>query len=88
MNILHTSRKLPTEVGRPAGEKAKKTVRKPDRGKFLPIPLPPTLRIGWLSWKQLRKILESTQAQFRTHAKAKFIEDLIVNHPPLQNLKP
>jgi len=34
--------------------------------------------IGWLSWKQLRKILEITRGEFRTQAERKFIEDLIV----------
>jgi hypothetical protein len=35
--------------------------------------------IGWLSWNQLRKILEITKAQFRTQAERKFVEDLIVH---------
>jgi hypothetical protein len=34
--------------------------------------------IGWLSWKQLRKILEVTRSQFRTQAEKKFVNDLIV----------
>jgi hypothetical protein len=34
--------------------------------------------IGWLSWKQLMKILEITKGQFRTHSERKFVEDLIV----------
>ena len=34
--------------------------------------------IGWLTWKQLRKILEITRGQFRTGVERKFVEDLIV----------
>ena len=34
--------------------------------------------IGWLSWKQLRKILEITRDQFRTQAERRFVDDLIV----------
>ena len=34
--------------------------------------------IGWLTWKQLRQILEFTRKQFWTHAERKFVEDLIV----------
>ncbi len=34
--------------------------------------------IGWLTWKQLRKILEITKVHFRTEAERKFVEDLIV----------
>jgi hypothetical protein len=34
--------------------------------------------IGWLTWKQLRKILDATKAHFRTEAERKFVEDLIV----------
>jgi len=34
--------------------------------------------IGWLTWKQLRRILEVTRDQFRTQAERKFVEDLIV----------
>ena len=34
--------------------------------------------IGWLTWKQLRKILEATKLHFRTEAERKFVEDLIV----------
>jgi hypothetical protein len=34
--------------------------------------------IGWLTWKQLRKILEITKEHFRTEAERKFVEDLIV----------
>jgi hypothetical protein len=34
--------------------------------------------IGWLSWKQLRKILEITKEQFITAAERRFVEDLIV----------
>jgi hypothetical protein len=34
--------------------------------------------IGWLTWKQFRKILEITKGQFRTGAERKFVEDLIV----------
>ena len=33
--------------------------------------------IGWLSWKQLRKILKITRAQFRTDAERRFVDDLI-----------
>ena len=33
--------------------------------------------IGWLTWKQLRKILEVTKGHFRTDAERKFVEDLI-----------
>jgi hypothetical protein len=35
--------------------------------------------IGWLSWNQLRKILEISKGHFRTEAEKKFVEDLIVN---------
>ncbi len=34
--------------------------------------------IGWLTWKQLRKILEITKGHFRTQAERKFVEDLIL----------
>jgi hypothetical protein len=34
--------------------------------------------IGWLTWTQLRKILEITKGHFRTEAERKFVEDLIV----------
>jgi hypothetical protein len=34
--------------------------------------------IGWLSWSQLRKILEGTRDQFRTQAEKRFVDDLIV----------
>jgi len=34
--------------------------------------------IGWLTWKQLRKILEATKAHFRTEAERRFVEDLIL----------
>jgi hypothetical protein len=34
--------------------------------------------IGWLSWSQLKKILEITKGQFKTHAERKFVEDLII----------
>ena len=34
--------------------------------------------IGWLSWRQLRKILEITKEQFRTEVEKKFVEDLIL----------
>jgi hypothetical protein len=34
--------------------------------------------IGWLSWNQLKKILEATRAQFRTQAEKRFVDDLIV----------
>ena len=34
--------------------------------------------IGWLTWKQLRKILEITKEHFTTEAERKFVEDLIV----------
>jgi hypothetical protein len=34
--------------------------------------------IGWLSWNQLKKILEITKVQFGTQAERKFVEDLIV----------
>jgi hypothetical protein len=32
--------------------------------------------IGWLSWSQLRKILEGTRDQFRTQAEKRFVDDL------------
>jgi len=35
-------------------------------------------RIGWLTWKQLRRILELTRSQFRTETERKFAEDVIV----------
>jgi hypothetical protein len=34
--------------------------------------------IGWLTWKQLRKILDGTKVHFRTEAERKFVEDLII----------
>jgi hypothetical protein len=34
--------------------------------------------IGWLSWKQLRKILEITKEHFRTDAERRFVDDLII----------
>jgi hypothetical protein len=34
--------------------------------------------VGWLTWKQLRKILEATKTHFRTEAERRFVEDLIV----------
>jgi hypothetical protein len=34
--------------------------------------------IGWLTWKQLRKILENARGQFRNQAERKFVEDLVI----------
>jgi hypothetical protein len=34
--------------------------------------------IGWLSWSQLRRILEITKDHFSTEAERRFVEDLIV----------
>lgn len=34
--------------------------------------------IGWLTWKQLRKVLESTKGHFRTETERRFVEDLTV----------
>jgi hypothetical protein len=34
--------------------------------------------IGWLSWNELKKILEITKDQFRTQAERRFVEDLVV----------
>lgn len=34
--------------------------------------------IGWLTWKQLMKILEITKTQFRTQAEKRFVDDLII----------
>ena len=34
--------------------------------------------IGWLSWRQVKKILEITRGQFRTQVERRFVEDLIV----------
>jgi hypothetical protein len=34
--------------------------------------------IGWLSWKQLKRILEITRGQFRTGVERKFMKDLIL----------
>ena len=34
--------------------------------------------IGWLSWNQVKKILEISKLQFRTIVEKKFVEDLIV----------
>jgi hypothetical protein len=34
--------------------------------------------IGWLTWKQLRKILEIAKENFSTEVELKFVEDLIV----------
>ena len=34
--------------------------------------------IGWLTWKQVKKILEGIKAEFRTEPKRKFVEDLII----------
>jgi hypothetical protein len=33
--------------------------------------------IGWLSWRQLKAILETTREEFRTQVEQKFIKDLI-----------
>jgi len=33
--------------------------------------------IDWLTWKQLRKILEITKGHFRTEAEKRFVDDLI-----------
>jgi hypothetical protein len=33
---------------------------------------------GWLTWKQLKKILEITKGHLRTEPERKFVEDLIV----------
>jgi len=37
-----------------------------------------TKGIGWLTWKQLRKILETTRRHFRTEAERRFVDDLII----------
>jgi hypothetical protein len=34
--------------------------------------------IGWLTWSQVKKLLEINKLQFRTPAERKFVEDLIV----------
>ncbi len=34
--------------------------------------------IGWLTWKQPRKILEITKEHFRTDAERRFVDDLII----------
>jgi len=34
--------------------------------------------IGWLTWKQLRKILEITREHFRNDAERRFVDDLII----------
>jgi len=34
--------------------------------------------IGWMTWKQLRRILEAMKAHFRTQAERRFVEDPIV----------
>jgi hypothetical protein len=34
--------------------------------------------IGWLSWGQLKRILEITRIQFRTQAEKRFVDDLIL----------
>jgi hypothetical protein len=34
--------------------------------------------IGWLSWGQLKAILEITRGEFRAEVKRKFVEDLII----------
>ncbi|MBM4334212.1 MAG: hypothetical protein FJ117_23885 [Deltaproteobacteria bacterium] len=34
--------------------------------------------ISWLSWSQLRKILEITKGQFRTETEKRFVDDLII----------
>jgi len=34
--------------------------------------------IGWLTWKQLRKILEVTKGQFITAVERRFVDDLII----------
>ena len=33
--------------------------------------------IGWLSWSQLKRMLEITKGQFRTHVERRFVDDLI-----------
>ena len=34
--------------------------------------------IGWLTWKQLRKILEITKGHFTTEAEKRFVDDQII----------
>jgi hypothetical protein len=34
--------------------------------------------IGWLTWQQVRRILELTRSEFRTEAEKRFVDDLIV----------
>jgi hypothetical protein len=34
--------------------------------------------LGWLTWKQLRKILEITKGQFITATERRFVDDLII----------
>ncbi len=34
--------------------------------------------VGWLTWKQFRKILEISKCHFTTQAERKFVEDLVV----------
>jgi hypothetical protein len=34
--------------------------------------------IGWLSWGQLKAILEITRGEFRAEVERKFVEDLII----------
>jgi hypothetical protein len=34
--------------------------------------------IGWLTWKEVRKILETTKETFRTEAEKRFVDDLII----------
>jgi hypothetical protein len=50
----------------------------PACGRHGPLRYAYFLVIGWLTWKQLRKILEITRSQFRTKAERKFVDDLIV----------
>lgn len=34
--------------------------------------------IGWLSWSQIKKILEITRGQFRADVERRFVDDLIL----------
>jgi hypothetical protein len=36
------------------------------------------LKIGWLTWKQFRKISEITKGHFRTEVERRFVEDLTI----------
>ena len=45
---------------------------------YLNVPYRHWSGVGWLSWGQLRRVLEITREQFRTQAEKGFVDDLIL----------